>query len=377
VLSQPSKAGKTFYSRYYFNSNILESKLPAEWNVNQNLRQFTNNVSLEFDSRTLGWHWQPVFKNVTDEQYLTPNLQELDFDQSKLWIRDQITAEWKSTSYADLSYLTKIFADSRKATTFYYSTLNGEGEAELQRRKQEISQFELLATFVPDLRLLDQRLIRDDRDRLYHLGQVKSVKSATSVAELVPRSGLIVNFTSVDYQDNEISREIFIYKGLNGSIKAAYSDYLKRVEAELGYITSNIKITTTDNESPNDTPDTFEDAISPPNANPDSITGTNFRTILMRGTQIKTPLIIQAVSTADGLNEQGLWIKSHDGRIPFLNLIDGSLQVDNIEPQYFGHTYTTYVEFSNGLQNVPISIVLNPQLIIANKYLESGSYFSV
>jgi hypothetical protein len=223
-----------FYSRYYFNANtILPSDMPSDWSLNRNLRQFTSNVSLEFDSRTLGWYWQPVLQvSGQSTDGLGPDQQSIDLDRSRLWIRDSKTGDWNYTSYADLGYLSQAYANSLKATTFYFSSFNGEGSADVARRQDRIAQFELLQTVVPDLRLLDQGLIRDERSRLYVLAQVKSVRSVTGLpAEGGRYDGLIVTFTSVDEKDNEVVKELFIYQK-GGLAKAADVDDSKRLLAE-------------------------------------------------------------------------------------------------------------------------------------------------
>ena len=233
TIQNPQK-DKSFYSRYYFNtSNISISDMPPGWSSVDNLQQYTSNVSLEFDSRTLGWYWQPVIKVLPNlEDNYNPDLQSIDFDQSRLWIKNALEAKWEYTSFADLSFNTKAYSNSKRATTFYYSALDGQGDLEIKRRSDEIQQLDLLASFLPDIRSLDQRLIRDDRSRIYALGQVLSVQSIPSAqAEGSPRNGLRLVFNSVDAQDQETTVDLFLYSK-DGVVKANYYDPIKRLEAE-------------------------------------------------------------------------------------------------------------------------------------------------
>jgi hypothetical protein len=225
--SRKQTTGTPYYSRYYFDQNISPSNVPApNWSTKSNLWQYTSNVSFEFDSRSLGWYWQPVMKldpnNI--QNTINPESQTIDFDQSKLWIRNRKDGSWTSSSYADIMYLTRAFIDSQKATTFYYSSKNDEGAKEISRRQAKIDQLEQLATVLPDLRSLDQSLITDERNRLYTLSQVETVKPVQSFqAEGSQRSGLMVRFTSVDTLDKAMPVDLMLYDN-DGRIKATVVD---------------------------------------------------------------------------------------------------------------------------------------------------------
>jgi len=216
------ETGNGFYSRYYFNANsIIPNRMPADWSIEGNLREFTSNISLEFDSRTLGWYWQPVLKTAADKtEAFNPEKQSLDLERSKLWIKDRNTSTWHASSYRELDYVTKAYQDSLKANTFYISMINGEGSQELEKRRQRDQQLDLLDRIMPDLRTLDQSLVRDDRSRLHLLAQIKTVSSQKFRAEGKNRDGLLITFTSIDETDNETQKQLLLYKNDSGSVKA-------------------------------------------------------------------------------------------------------------------------------------------------------------
>ena len=230
------EGSNSFYSRYYFDAtSINTSDLPASWSINSNLRQFTSNISLEFDSRTLGWYWMPVLqtpRNADGSLDITrtynADQQSLDFDRSKLWLQDPKTGSWSATSYSDLNYITQAFRAAQKATTFYTSSFQGEARAEINRRQQRDQQLELLNSVMPDLRTLDQTYVRDERSRIYFLSQIVSVSTQSAYAEGRDRDGLAITFTSVDEQDNEQQKQLLLYKNDAGIIKAASIDALTR-----------------------------------------------------------------------------------------------------------------------------------------------------
>jgi hypothetical protein len=59
--------------------------MPSDWNIDSNLREFTSNISLEFDSRTLGWYWQPVLQTAaSSDAMFNSEQQNLDLERSKL-----------------------------------------------------------------------------------------------------------------------------------------------------------------------------------------------------------------------------------------------------------------------------------------------------
>lgn len=218
-----------FYSRYYFNANsIIESNMPAGWTINENLRQFTSNVSLEFDSRTSGWYWQPVLElprlpdsGLDAQRVYNPELQSLDFDRSMFWVKDQVSGEWNATSYADLGYISAAFRASQKAQTFYLSSLNGEARRQIERLEERDRELALLEQWIPDLRNLDQALVADERSRLYLLSQVQRVRPHTLALNAELRDGLEITFTSVDTADQAIEKRLFIYRDGDQGVKAA------------------------------------------------------------------------------------------------------------------------------------------------------------
>lgn len=232
--SSDKETNKGFYTRYYFNAtSIIPSRMPSDWNIDSNLREFTSNISLEFDSRTLGWYWQPVLQTAaSSDAMFNSEQQNLDLERSKLWIKDRTSGRWNATSFIDLNYNTKAYQDSLKATTFYVSSMNGEGRKEVEKRQQRDQQLSRLDTIMSDLRTLDQSLVRDERSRVYHLAQVETVTNQQAFAEGKTRDALVITFASVDDNDNEIKKQLLLYKNDTGSVKAAPIEPVAREFAE-------------------------------------------------------------------------------------------------------------------------------------------------
>lgn len=239
--NQGNSAGN-FYTRYYFNtSSIRPSQMPTGWNINENLKQNTSTVSLEFDSRTLGWYWQPVFKldqgngKTVNTKDLNLKNNSLDFFRSKLWVKDQLSGSWSSHNYYDLNFITRAYRAAQKATTFYSSSLNEQTKIEIQNRQEKDQQLGLLESFLPDLRDLVQPagfFGNRGRFRLTSLGQIQSVSKKSDGV-------LLVVYNSVDdFKDEPAVRAIRIFRDNDNQIKA-YPDAVPIASKALAFSAKN------------------------------------------------------------------------------------------------------------------------------------------
>jgi hypothetical protein len=100
---------------------------------------------------------------------------------------------------------------------------------------------------------------------------------------------------------------------------------------------------------------------------------------ILSAEQLSSPLIVDASSFADDISGASLLFSGFDGSIPFLKLENGRLVADNIDPAYFGQSYTGYLSISNGssiANDIKITIALDPKLVINGDPYYSRSTFS-
>lgn len=100
--------------------------------------------------------------------------------------------------------------------------------------------------------------------------------------------------------------------------------------------------------------------------------------VLISEAQLSQPLVIGADSVAGDLQGESLFFTGFDGSIPFLELVDGSLQAATVDPSYAGKTYTAYVDVSDGtsvVRSVPVTVAVAPKLLIDGVSFASDSSF--
>ena len=103
-------------------------------------------------------------------------------------------------------------------------------------------------------------------------------------------------------------------------------------------------------------------------------------TLILNTKQLGSPLTIDASSFANDVQGLSLSFSSFDGAIPFLTLDNGLLVAKDIDPTFFGRTYTGHVSITNGLSvspNIEITIALDPKLIINGDTYSAQTAFSI
>lgn len=145
-------------------------------------RESARSLSIQFDSRSLGWYWQPEYTstlpvgttNPTEDQL--KNSIAIDEAKSKLWVKDaDDPTQWNYYTFADLKTKTMGFHDALLAST-YYQIPNARGGLISNEQKQINSLVEDLArldTVMPDLAKLQQNAA--NKVKLENLGQIIAV----------------------------------------------------------------------------------------------------------------------------------------------------------------------------------------------------------
>lgn len=125
-------------------------------------RQKSSAITIEFDSRKLGWHWQPAFKLVgtaadADPQAIMDGL-TLDPQASRLWILGK-DGEWGYHSFSDFDTQVPAMIDALRSTTFYQTVYKGVIEKETRQIANEkmIQTLTQLQNYLSDLGDLQQR----------------------------------------------------------------------------------------------------------------------------------------------------------------------------------------------------------------------------
>ena len=93
----------------------------------QDARNSASQLSIQFDSRQMGWFWDPHFAPDPAEG---PNAITIDKAKSLLWI-EQAIGKWTAFSWLDLEKQPLAYSYALKAKTFYQ--VNDKGEAKLDR----------------------------------------------------------------------------------------------------------------------------------------------------------------------------------------------------------------------------------------------------
>ena len=258
--SEGSSEGSKHYSRYYLGmTKSSGDNLPSDWTVEKNLLPYTSNVSLEFDSRTNGWYWQPVLKTVNQVDgsldvatMLNPQTQDFDYDASKLWIN--LPEGWTSFSFNEIETNVTAYRYSRLATTFYATSTdkngNGiaDGQEEINRRTDYDRQLLDLAKYTNDITDIDQRLLKDEH-KLYSLSQIKSVELVKNfqVNGLPIETACLVAFESAKKDGTPLTRHLVLYKDNNELMPAIAVDKDQRQitpsSFEFNYLVDPVKPT--------------------------------------------------------------------------------------------------------------------------------------
>jgi len=235
--NKDSGKGANHYSRYYMGIQPSTKGLPSNWSMSANLSPFTSNVSLEFDSRTHGWYWQPVLKTVTEAdgsldaaKMVNPSTQDLDYNASKLWINDPNDG-WISFSFNQLDQNVAANRYSRLATTFYATSTDkdgdgiSDGQEQINERNKLNQQMLLLEKYVESLTEIDQRLLSDDL-KLYSLNQIESVESIKNFKHKggEAEKACLVVFSSVDDNGQEVKQRLVLHKDGNQLMPAIAVD---------------------------------------------------------------------------------------------------------------------------------------------------------
>jgi hypothetical protein len=235
--NQGSGTGVNHYSRYYMGIQPSTKGLPSNWSMSANLSPFTSNVSLEFDSRTHGWYWQPVLKTATEADgsldvatMVNPSTQGLDYNASRLWINDPNDG-WISFSFNQLERNVAANRYSRLATTFYATSTDkdrdgiSDGQELINERNKLNRQLLLLEDYVESLVEIDQRMLRDDL-KLYSLNQIESMKTIKNFKHKggEAEEACLVVFNSVDDNGQEVKRRLVLHKDGNQLMPAIAVD---------------------------------------------------------------------------------------------------------------------------------------------------------
>jgi len=276
ATADPSAA---FYSKYYLNDQFTSNEVNPysnnRWSAYEQLKSWTSNVSIEFDSRSLGYYWQTVVKPIKTPEgkidagaMFDPTKQEIDFEQSKLWIRNSTTKEWESYSMNSLSYDTKAYRYSLLANTFYYTTKNGAGEQEIKTRTERDVMLQKLENVIPDLSRLDQSSITDERYKLLMLQQITYLKDnnavgpqTTKAVQGKSRKGYSIKFGSESATGNQMTVELFVYDNGAGTPTA---HFVKATEIAATNATTPVRSTTPRTEVRTTTPIATRNLVTTP-----------------------------------------------------------------------------------------------------------------
>lgn len=216
--STPSMAPDGSY-QFYWNDSESGIDLNAA-------RNSANTLSVQFDSRSLGWYWQPTYtsnlpKDRTDftEQELKSSI-SLDENKSKLWVVSPDDPNtWIFHTFAD--FKTKPFAlsDALLANTYYEIKTRSEPKISEDQKTINalVNDLTMLGKIMPDLNKLEQSPTA--KIRLDNIGQITGVDKNGKAVD--------VYFTSNDGTHTVYKTTI---SNVNGSIKATDPVALKAAE---------------------------------------------------------------------------------------------------------------------------------------------------
>jgi hypothetical protein len=217
-----------YYSRYYFAADSInpDPLFPSGWSAKEYLRPHSTVVSLEFDSRQLGWYWQAV---MTSGSGVDPSNATIDFDRSKLWISQGRGNEWKAFSFLDLNSKTEAFKNSLMARTFYHlKGADPKQEKQLEDTLKLYRQLGELQVVMPDLNGLDQRPIRNPDLKLAVLEQITSVEKVVLSDMPTAESAFQIGYQYVGTDDQAQGASLVIVKTTDGAVQALPNDPAQR-----------------------------------------------------------------------------------------------------------------------------------------------------
>ena len=170
--------------QFYWNDKDNPTLQTSERDLLNEARESSQSLSIQFDSRSLGWYWQPSYKSTLPPGTLNPTEEQLrdaisiDENASKLWIVSEDDAtKWEYHTFADFRTKTEAFQDSLLAKTFYQkqSRSGGAVDADQKATKKLVQDFDILKDIMPDLNELKQNSAA--QVKLSNLGQITAVNS--------------------------------------------------------------------------------------------------------------------------------------------------------------------------------------------------------
>ena len=177
--TDPSVAAMTHDGAYQFYWNDAKR-------IIGDAHEASRDITIQFDSRSLGWFWQPVLKSslpagqksVSEESF--SNSLSLDYTASKLWIRDD--AKWISFSFFEIGNITEAYQASLQAQTFYQvNGRRGSKVSDNQKFTMDLANdLENLIPIMPDLKLLKQD--SNATIQLTSLAQITAIEKKGSTA---------------------------------------------------------------------------------------------------------------------------------------------------------------------------------------------------
>ncbi|MBU3730805.1 MAG: DUF4214 domain-containing protein [Beijerinckiaceae bacterium] len=179
-----SMAPQGAYQFYWSDKNNPSLQVNGRDLLNE-ARESSQILSVQFDSRSLGWYWQPSYisslppgkSNPTEEELR--NAISIDENTSKLWIVDAIdSTKWEYHTFADFKTKTEAFQDALQAKT-YYQIPNRKGnlvDPDQKLTQNLVDDFELLIDIMPNLKSLQQSVAA--KVKLTNLGQISAVEQA-------------------------------------------------------------------------------------------------------------------------------------------------------------------------------------------------------
>lgn len=117
-----SAYGNSSYSFYWNDRGFIPGTKNAESNTErwlQDARDKASSLTIQFDSRSFGWFWQPAYTSTADyEISKDPSDLTLDTKASKLWVELK-NGQWIPYTFTDLETKPMAFSYALRAKTFY------------------------------------------------------------------------------------------------------------------------------------------------------------------------------------------------------------------------------------------------------------------
>lgn len=192
--NSPSVFGDGSYIFYWNDSAALSVQQLND------ARESASTLSLEFDSRSLGWYW--------NTRYLA-NSSDIDAANSKLWI-ESTPGKWISFTYDEMEYNPLAYADGILAHTYYQvgSGTSSKITTDEANAKALANSALLLSSYVSDLKTLNQSSLVT---KLTKMSQLTSVVKATENG----KDGVDVYYTDTDGNN---TFKAFVYTDKTGPV---------------------------------------------------------------------------------------------------------------------------------------------------------------